>query len=258
MDSDEHIWQHDELEVWRLLPWLANGTLEDGELERVLRHLEVSPTCREELLFLSELRCAVELTSDDRFEPSTRRLQRLMERIEAHEKAHEYETTVVRANDAGCTDAGGPRATESVGSRRAVVGPRTTQQAWSLWTGWAVAAAATLFAIGLLWRLGADVPTREQAQQPAFRTLSEPAGSGRKQSPMSTGELRVIFEEEVAEASLRALLLDHELEIVSGPTLMGVYSLRRSPGGSGLLPARVVTELRADERITFVEAVHYE
>jgi hypothetical protein len=39
-----------------LLPWLANGTLEGGELERVQAHLEGCPVCREELAIECDLR----------------------------------------------------------------------------------------------------------------------------------------------------------------------------------------------------------
>jgi hypothetical protein len=39
-----------------LLPWLANGTLEGRELERVQAHLEACPACREELAIECDLR----------------------------------------------------------------------------------------------------------------------------------------------------------------------------------------------------------
>jgi hypothetical protein len=39
-----------------LLPWLANGTLEGGELERVQAHLEGCPACREALAIECGLR----------------------------------------------------------------------------------------------------------------------------------------------------------------------------------------------------------
>jgi predicted anti-sigma-YlaC factor YlaD len=39
-----------------LLPWLANGTLEGAELERVQAHLEGCPACREELALECDLR----------------------------------------------------------------------------------------------------------------------------------------------------------------------------------------------------------
>ena len=76
-----------DLEAWRLLPWLANDTLEGEEMERLIDHLKRSPRCRKELLFLSELRYAVEMSAQDSLEVPETRLGALMDRIDAHESA---------------------------------------------------------------------------------------------------------------------------------------------------------------------------
>lgn len=220
-----------DLEVWRLLPWLANDTLEGDDLERVLDHLKESEECRRELLFLSELRHAVELASDDRLEPSPERLDRLMTRIDRYEERR---------------DRGAAGPSERQESRR----PGGVR--WLL-----VAQAAVLAALvgALIWTLTwTRAVTGADPGEPGFRTLSDPAAVS---TPVATERLRLrlIFEGGVEERQVRGLLLVAGAEIVGGPTALGVYTveLRRSDQGAHRDFEEIVRALRGDPRVAFVE-----
>ncbi|HLO96905.1 MAG TPA: hypothetical protein VK195_21565, partial [Burkholderiaceae bacterium] len=41
--------------VWDSLPWLVNGTADEAQQSRALRHLEVCETCRDEYLLQQRL-----------------------------------------------------------------------------------------------------------------------------------------------------------------------------------------------------------
>lgn len=71
-------------EADRLLPWLANGTLEGDELERVRAHLDECAACRRELDWLRSLQsaCAGEALP----EAPSRAPRRLRRRVATHGK----------------------------------------------------------------------------------------------------------------------------------------------------------------------------
>lgn len=209
-----------DLDVWRLLPWLANGTLEGSELERVLDHLKHSPRCREELLFLSELRYAVEMASSRALEVPEDRLTGLMERIEAHERTR---------------DGGGRRTTDAPAGGSSAALSVLAQ------------AALVVLLAGALWWL---VPARSQSEQPRFQTLSA------AESPAhASWRLRLIPEDGLSEADLRQLVLDVGAEIVAGPTAAGVYTLGWTRQAPPAPPAEIAETLRADARVALAEPV---
>lgn len=53
--------QHGEIEA--LLPWYANGSLEDAERRRVSDHLEQCAACREELDFIGDVRAVLRVSA---------------------------------------------------------------------------------------------------------------------------------------------------------------------------------------------------
>lgn len=243
MRTDEGMATGDELEVWRLLPWLANGSLEGDELARVLRHLRSSSACREELLFLSELRHAVEIASNEDLEPSAERLERLMERIEWHESERGTAAEVL------------PRSGREVAARNGNGVPRR----WLTWgAAWATAAAVILLLVAIGGRVA--LPGLGDAiYAPVFRTLSagEPSTRSAAEAHGSRDDrplVRIVFEGDTRESEFRSLLVQLNLEIVSGPTPAGVYSLGSArTRDAGSLPSDLLGRLRSDGRVRFAE-----
>ena len=218
-----------DLDAWRLLPWLANGTLEGDELDGVLDHLKHSPQCREELLFLSELRHAVEAGVADRLDVPEQRLADLIDRIEVHERR-----------------------------QRPNVGGGVAASRWL-----AQAALLLLLAGALWWSVGAGDSREDSGRSTQFRTLSADASPSdeRPDTRAAEGEaprLRLIPEAGLSEADLRRLVLDLDAEIVAGPTPLGAYTLGwkagRVPKPPGWLD-EVAAGLRSDTRVALAEPI---
>jgi hypothetical protein len=218
-----------DLEAWRLLPWLANDTLEAEEMDRLLDHLKRSPRCRRELLFLSELRYAVEMSRQDSLEVPEARLGALMERIDAHESdARNAPPGSIRSGRFG----GGPAAVRFLAQ-----------------------AALVVLSVGLLWWLltggpASDVDTSLR-RAPQFQTLS----SGDSPSVGQIPRLRLVPEDGLEEEDLRRLVLDLGAEIVAGPTAAGAYTLGWTTQKPPDSLDDVASALRADPRIALAEPV---
>ena len=80
-------------------------------------------------------------------------------------------------------------------------------------------------------------------------------GSYRTAGLSEAGTLQVIFEPGAAEGAIRALLLEHNLEIVEGPSALGVYRLLKRGAD-----AHALEELRAAlaAKKTLVQSVEIE
>jgi hypothetical protein len=182
---------HDEAQ--RLLPWLANGTLEAEERAWLERHLEACELCREELQQLQALHAARAAAAGD------------------------------DAASTGDVDAGWrrmrrklPQATRPPGWSEAV---RTYWRSMPAWfAGAAAAQVALLLALGvLLYR--APSPAA-----PAYHTLANAPSAGR-----ASGNLVVVFDPQLSEARMRRLLAASEAHIVDGPNDAGAYVLAVPP-----------------------------
>ena len=218
-----------DLDVWRLLPWLANGTLEGPELECVLDHLKTSERCREELLFLSELRSAVETANEDRLEVREERLSGLMKRIDIHE--------LQQGTQQGTSSAG-----------------RITAH-WM-----ARAAAVALLAAALWWWNSAGGPGDMPGRSAQFQTLSADRAVAPVEDSVAAGPwLRLIPAPGMTEEELRHLVLELDAEIVAGrpPSASTPWVGRECPKpstGRGQL-GEMAAELRGDRRVALVEPV---
>jgi Putative zinc-finger len=73
----------DHARVDRLLPWFVNNTLDDGERNRVSRHLDTCDACREAVSLLLTVRDSVQRGTATPIVPRPR-TDRLLETIDAH------------------------------------------------------------------------------------------------------------------------------------------------------------------------------
>jgi hypothetical protein len=205
-------------DVWEVLPWFVNGSLEDQELEQVERHIAGCEECRHEASELQQLARimvgagAPMVTPDDAF-------PELLSKIEEAERL------------------------------QAVPWPRRLLFAFSagpflrpvLVTGLVV----IVMLAALLWRQSVPRPPE------AFRTLSDPAVAVE-----STGlRVRMVFGSEIDEGTLRSLLLEVEGQIVGGPSPYGVYTVELPAEEDPAARARLLEEIRARKEVEFLEPV---
>lgn len=171
----------------RLLPWLLNGTLEDGQRELVERHLAACARCREEARNQERLQALyLQLDAEPSAPPGFERLRRRLPGVEPWGTAwREWRPRAVRA-----------------GWRNPVL----------RWTAAACLLLATVLAVSP-WRAAPE-------SAPAFRTLGSVA------APTPVGEqLVVVFDPGLSEARMRALLRASGARIVDGPSEAGAYVL---------------------------------
>lgn len=172
-------------ELNELLPFRANGTLEGAELAAVDAALAEDAGLRADLAALTAIRATMQ--AEEAASPGDFGLARLMRDVDAETRV----AAPVAANDN--------------------VVPLSRLRIWQV-------AAAVVLAVGLGFNLpqfGAGTAPTDSAE-PAGFTLA---------SGGSAADFTVVFAPDATEAEMRALLLETGLEIVSGPSALGIYGL---------------------------------
>lgn len=114
---------------------------------------------------------------------------------------------------------------------------------WPAAARWLIAAQFAALAL-----LGFALGSRPSSD-PGFRTLSA------SESPAGGGRARVVFAEGLAEAELRAFLVEIDAEIVGGPSPLGVYTLSLPPRLIGEPRRWLAEHLRSRPELRFVELI---
>jgi hypothetical protein len=212
---------HDE--IWLLLPWHANGSLEAGERERVQAHLRVCLLCRREMAAQATL--AKRLRHAPRVDISAKpSFDRLLARIQSGQAAP---------------------------PKPAAKNPWPA--AWAEWllAGRApprlAAACASLLLIAAIPLL----PVQRQEPAPGFHTVADSGSLDR----FARNDLRVIFAEQATGQEIGRLVSAIQGRIVDGPSPIGLYTVRLAAGGDGGEPglARVLARLRGSPSVLFAE-----
>lgn len=227
MTSTDHspLKGHDE--VWILLPWYINGSLEDAEKARVKRHLRQCLDCRREMVALRRFA----------------------------EKIADSPTVTVSAYDAYA------RLWPQLQSRSQPLsaGPQDRLQAWFtrlLWRvsgedacpqwRWIVALAVVLSVVAPLgfW-LG-----QQQGIESDYRTLADPNRADQGVS----GDLQVVFAKDISQQQIDSLVAAVGGQIVAGPSELGVYAVRLVSGheNSSTVPA-AIAYLRTQPAVVLAE-----
>lgn len=185
-DRIENSAEHQE--VFALLPWYVNETLEERARRRVEAHVGVCARCRDDLAAQQRICAAIGAQPAVDYMPAAS-LKRLHARLDAR-----AETAPTLAP------------------------PQQVRQRMP-WRGWMAASIAVMaVAVALL---AADRWTQVEARltQPKYRTVTTSA-------PRPEGEvIRAVFSPSITLVELQAILDESQLRIVSGPTEAGVYSL---------------------------------
>jgi anti-sigma factor RsiW len=175
-------------EVFALLPWYVNATLEEADRQRIEVHLGNCTICREDLAAQQRICEAIEVQPALDYMPIAS-LKRLQARL-----------------DAQAESAAAPPAPPQE--------PATNRMPWRGWMAASVAAMAVALAL-----FAADRWVLEARLQPKYRTVTSSV-------PRPQGEvIRAVFSPTITLVELQTILDEAQLRIVSGPTEAGVYSL---------------------------------
>ncbi len=221
-------------EVWLLLPWYVNASLEDDERVRVEEHLEACGICREEVRYWGEAASLLSEEGELAVSPAAG-LERLRGRLGAEEE------------ERGTRPALGPR----LGGRL-----RTLFHASPPAIRWALAAqlGAIVVLAGLLASpLREPAPASVRAPSPAvgaFHTLSDPPAAP---APDGAPRFRVVFTDRAREREIRGALISVGGRIVDGPSPTGVYTIEVEPAEGEIDPPAVLRSLRSLPQVLLAE-----
>ena len=174
-------------DIHELLPFRANGTLEGADLAAVDAALAEDAELRADLAALTAIRDTMQ--AEEVASPGDFGLARLMRDVDAETRV----SAPVAANDN--------------------VVPLSRLRIWQV-------AAAVVLAVGI----GFNLPQVGPGSAPMERAENEPAGFTLA-SGGAEADFTVAFAPGATEADMRALLLAAGLEIVSGPSALGIYGL---------------------------------
>lgn len=211
------------------LPWLANGTLADVELERVQAHLEACAACRADLALLHTLRAAGPGAAPDC--DVERALARVLPRLDAPQDTDAARTPAPAPELSRMPPPLAPQSPVTPGWRARLAANDGS------WLRVAVALQCCVIAglAALLARPGAP-----QEPAGAYRVLG--ASQGAKSSMLVT------FQPDTPERELRRIVLASGARVAGGPTATGAWLLDTEQQA-----AAVVARLRAEPAVTLAE-----
>jgi anti-sigma factor RsiW len=219
-------------EVWELIPWYANGTLEGREREEVETHLSTCPSCQAELRRCRDIATAVHADGETSWAPSPGYFSQMLSLIDAAEAS-------------GTQDGGWWERLRARWARHFLV----LQSAPRLFR-WALAAQGAMILL-LAWVVAWQVPS---SPGPLYRTLSD----GGDRVSQGQAHIQVVFADDITEKELRALLTSVEGTIVHGPSSEGVYTVELPlSGNSPDLIDPILGAVRAHRKVRLAEPTFF-
>lgn len=206
---------HAHRDVERLLPWYANGTLDDEDAQRVAAHLGDCAACRAEVGALQAVIHAGEpKPSAEDARDADRAWMHMRQRLHAVHRAPiaRFDWRRVRAGWNGAAP----------------------------WMRVALAAQCAAVAVLAAFAFRAEVAPEPQT----FHTLSATASQASSQDT-----LLVVFDPRLTDAQLRELLGANHARIVDGPNAAGAFLVAAPPGQAE--PVR--NALRASSGVAMAE-----
>jgi hypothetical protein len=213
--------------VIELLPWYVNGRLSLAETENVVKHLERCPVCAAELDLQRALQGAINTTDKVGIAPQPS-FNKLWRRIVSEQ--HEHESLLVT------------QPSQSVPSRSLM--SSISQWIAGHWMPITVAtqSAAVIVLVVMLLAKSAS-PSSE------YRTVTD-------SSPVPGPVFHVVFDDDARLGDIKFILARSELQVVSGPTPAGVYSIGPLTGHTNVSIPQIIKSLRDDPRVRFAELSH--
>jgi hypothetical protein len=213
-------------QAWDLIPWIVNGSAPQSEQLLVQAHLAACADCRQELEFQRQLQAAMAQPDDAEVDMHAS-WQRLRKRLDAAARTP--------------AAAGVPRRLRGV------------DKGWMPWLiAVIVVQAIGLGALGAAWwsRPPAGAALSALASAPgAYRTLAAP------EAIAPAASVRVVFAPEVTLAQMQATLAAARLQVLAGPSEVGVWTLGPAGESNRAATEAALRELRAHSSVRFAEAV---
>lgn len=211
-------------EVWALLPWAVNGTLEGHERRVIDERLATCPSCRAELARCHVVAAAVLAAPARTWSPSSADVSRILTRVSA---ADDTEPPIT---------AWWGRRRDQIRRTLAALTPTPPILRWAVAVQGAL---VVLLASVVVW----------QAIPPAavYRTLAK-SGDHAGEPGL---KIHVAFTEDMTERELRALLTGVGGTLVGGPSPLGIYTVRVEP--SSAAPGVALEKLRAHGKVRLAE-----
>ena len=217
-------------EVWKLLPWYVNETLDDHERDSVEQHLRGCTRCQEEVARCHKIATTVRRTEDIPASSASEQFSHLMARIDTEQGQSQTEHGRQHKRP----------------SRIAGLSASINRMSWSVRLALAVQSALILLLSGVLvWQASSS-------SDPLYQTLSNPAQS----NPQAVMRMRLIFAEDTMEKEIRTLLLDLGGRIVNGPSPIGAYTVEVSLSSAlSELNVKLLHHIRTHPKVTLAEPI---
>jgi Putative zinc-finger len=217
-------------QTWDQIPWVVNGSISEAERAAVEAHLESCADCREELEFQRRLAISMASSNSPDIDPQAS-WQQLRARI-----------------DAAGRPSGRAVARSEKAARHVLRHARRPSGPWVPW----LVAAMVVQSIGLgvmgtaLWSHPSALIGSSTG---VYRTLStsEPASGA--------ATIRVVFASDMTVAKMQTLLAASELQVRSGPSSAGVWSLEPARESNRTATAFALRQLRASAEVRFAESI---
>lgn len=229
-NNNKHVEMERHREVWELLPWYVNGTLNDREGETVGQHISECQTCEAELTQCRTIAAAIRSSEVAAWTPSADRMARRMARIDREGGFTDAERSRFRLSSEHATiralERRMPLDEESVSTkagrrrfrlRKWIEKSRVAFQGTPSPFHWVLAAQT---AVIILLIAASILPTWIAPSAP-YRTLSDSV----RDAEADPVHIRVIFADDITERELRVLLGTLGATMVAGPSAMAVYTL---------------------------------
>jgi hypothetical protein len=208
-------------EISALIPWYLNGSIGEGDRQRMDAHLTQCAQCREDMALERRVYAGMSVEPGVEYMPAAS-LKRLQSRLDGLTTAQPGETAVEA-----------PRTRLVAAGRRAVT-----------WHG-VMAASVAIMAVAVSL-LAADRWMQSRGQDGPYRTVTT-------SKPRVPGEvIRAVFVPTITLVELQSVLDESGLRIVSGPTEAGVYSLAAN---SQRPVSASLASLRGHAKVRFAESI---
>lgn len=189
-------------QIWDLIPWLVNGTLDDEQREIAHRHLDRCIDCRDEFDFQLRIQGGMAVDAHAPVGDCSASLARLMARIDEEDEGYGYEHVSLNLISVAETQ----RTARRVHRQRRLM---------RMLAAMVVVEALGLAALGTLWFGRGSSP----AQPAAYTTLSTAAPEA------AVGIIRLVPSPSLGMGELQALLAETGLHIAGSNATATVLTL---------------------------------
>jgi hypothetical protein len=234
--SDQH------RQIFLLLPWYVNKSLEQDELQLVESHLRNCIVCRRELVVLRKLASAVKQSSDldAAAEASFAKLREKLQPAAPLQKKpvlYNSQPTLVWSRKPA---AAAPVLSVNTANRYS----KLLSLRSSSVTHFAIAASMLLAIIPLVMQYGRSPTTTD------YYTLS-----AAKPESLTGTKLRVVFSKSLPNAGIKSLLEKIHGQLEEGPNSVGAYTVRLGADKNSQDLTTAVALLRNQQNVLLVEPV---